>query len=668
MKRIVCFILCAALSLSFAGCGKKAQEVEVDFSVRDGSQVANVKKIDMFSPTWSYVKGGGFNNIESLEALKNAYPLNAESIRMDLAIDHGGIGALLGGDGDGSTEQEWRQTLEAIDYMNEAGMLPYLVMIGVPKYAQKEGGNWSLAPDFDKYEQFCYNVAKFLKSRNVRLGALETWNEPDLPSFFRGTVHEAIDMSVTAAKGLKRGNPDLLVTSLGLCWPIAFMDENNKYTVGGERKTYWQYFMEQSEAAGVMPEALSWHYYGGPDGQFEGNDDEMQNFSYWLYNIRKTLNAYQDGTAAELDGKKYDLSTMQQHLTEFHPCTNQNPIVDDTANCLGGIYDSFRALNEATDVTRVSWPSYISNDFYLLKDTSFARSLAYYAMWAYARLPYATVDIDTGDERLQYLAGVDENRAGIILYNNTHEKTGDERTVTLNCKNLPFKPASLDVYAIGDGYYNGASNEPKRVLHKTNPAEKDGKITFTVGYRDSYYIEFNSAQTAAISQDADVGTIVRKDYYYPFRADNQPYSDFNERSMTAVAGMASNAMGESAVCVTIDDLYGKTLKLDYDTYGHAARTDSSVIGVKLEFCTDSGYVPGTLFAVKNFTCDKALPLGGRSEAAKTVSMGNGLSGTYTIKLSDYAPTGWNGRVACTFTIRDAGYGATSVFTVREAAC
>ncbi len=664
-KKILALALSLALCVPFAGCSaKSAVEIDVDFGTRDGTQVANVKKIDMFSPTWSYAKGGGFNDIEALEQLKNAYGLNAESIRMDLAIDHGGIGSLLGSPGDGTSETEWRQTLEALDYMNDAGLLPYLVLIGVPEYAQKTGGSWALAPDLEKYEQFWYNAAKFLREREIRIGAYETWNEPDLPSFFSGSVREAIDMTIASTRGLKRGDPDALVTALGLCWPMAFMDENKKYNIDGEQKTYWQYFMEQSEASGYMPDALSWHFYGGPNGKYEGNDDEMQNFSYWLYNIRRTLNGYQEGTAEGLGGKRYDISTMQQHVTEFHPCTNQNSIVDDTANCLPGFYNSFKTLKDATDITRVSWPSFISNDFYLLKDTSYARSLGFYAMWAYARLPYGTISVDTGNDKLDYLAGVDKDRAGIILYNNTENAESGEITVTLSCKNLPFDPASLDVYAIGDEYYNGVENEPVKVLHKSHPDAEDGKITFTVGYRDSYYVEFNGAETSVVSEDVDLGRIVRKDYWYPTRADKTPYADFNERSMTAVVGMADNAEGQSAMCVTLDEMKGKTITLSYDTYGDAIKSKAGSLGVKIDFCTDDGYENSTFFAVKDFRKDIALPLGGRSAAEKIVSMGNGMSGTYRLDLAAWAPEGWNGRICCTFLIGNAGRGATTVFTLR----
>ncbi len=78
-------------------------------------------------------------------------------------------------------------------------------------------------------------------------------------------------------------------------------------------------FWESSEKARAIPDGFSWHYYGPSDGDLEGdyiNEGGTGNFNYQLNVVREALNAYQNGTAPELNGKKYDLRRVQQYLLE----------------------------------------------------------------------------------------------------------------------------------------------------------------------------------------------------------------------------------------------------------------------------------------------------------------------------------------------------------------
>ena len=56
MKKWVALLLCGVLlagSACIVSCGgKEGISVSVDFSQKTGTEVQNIKKIDMFSPTW----------------------------------------------------------------------------------------------------------------------------------------------------------------------------------------------------------------------------------------------------------------------------------------------------------------------------------------------------------------------------------------------------------------------------------------------------------------------------------------------------------------------------------------------------------------------------------------------------------------------------------------
>ena len=115
MKKIITLFTAAVLLTGAAACGKTTEtidyinphselwsirydtdstaDMEIDFSKKDGGQVQNVKKIDMFSPTWDFVYGETVN-YASLEQLKYLQEIKSEAFRIDMVFGGGGSATI----------------------------------------------------------------------------------------------------------------------------------------------------------------------------------------------------------------------------------------------------------------------------------------------------------------------------------------------------------------------------------------------------------------------------------------------------------------------------------------------------------------------------------------------------------------------------------------------
>lgn len=182
----------------------------------------------------------------------------------------------------------------------------------------------------------------------------------------------------------------------------------------------------------------------------------------------------------------------------------------------------------------------------------------------------------------------------------------------------------------------------------------------------AYYIEVNDESgKSEVENYVKVGEIVRKDYWYPQRADNAPYSDMHENSFTAYVGMVQNKTGKSAMAATVEGLENKEkLTVNYETWGNLTKTNTSALGVKIEYQrADGTYSDSTFYTISNFNYNLVTPFGSKKQADYIVNMG-GKNGSYEINLKKNAPSDWTGRIILTYQIQDAGEGATAKFIIR----
>ena len=670
-KRLLTLFLSLCLALpTFAGCADVSKTVEVDFGVKDGLAVQNLKKFDNFTSTWAWVgEQTGTTDPNTLKMVPALDEIKAENLRFDLFMGYTGLGYEIGRgpDKNGTTDEEYAQTMQLVDVLLENNVVPYVEYFAAPEYC---GANWKKVDDYEKWEELCRNMATYFKEKDIRLAAHEVWNEPDFNgAFFSGDWVEYIDTYIAATKGIRAANPDAVVVGMSAALPQELC--YNKTTVKDDgEKSAFQRFIERTYE-NYMPDAVSWHYYGR-EGQISGRQDEYENFSSYLNAMRSSLQGYQDGTHEDLaEGVSYPkLETMQQHLNEFNIFQPSVDAIYQTVEMLPGMFYAFDELLTATDVTRVSWAALVGEkngklSYDLIDGQSYQRYPAYHALWMYAHLPVDRVDVDLGNSNLGTMAGVDAHRAGLIVYN----KSNSQQNINVKLTNLPFEKGNLDVYLVDDEHYSYTTqNAPLMVRQRENIDAEGTEVRMALKPHSAYYIELNDVTGKSDTDDyVDLGSIVRRDYWYPDRGDNKPFADIHENSLTAHVGMVNNAEGKSAMALTLDDMkqYGG-LQVNYETWGDPVRSDGSVIGLRVDYRkADGTYQAGNLYTVGNFNYNLVTPFGSKTEAKSVVSMGD-LSGQYNISFAD-APADWDGRIVITYMIKDAGAGATTKFIIREAA-
>ena len=83
---------------------------------------------------------------------------------------------------------------------------------------------------------------------------------------------------------------------------------------------------------------------------------------------------------------------------------------NDTYEQVWAFFDSILRINEASDITRVSWPMWLSSGQFGLYETDYAVNPVYHALWSYARLPVDRVPASTENEAVGLIAGADSQR------------------------------------------------------------------------------------------------------------------------------------------------------------------------------------------------------------------------------------------------------------------
>lgn len=139
-----------------------------------------------------------------------------------------------------------------LDYQASFGVSPLAVLgPGMPKWASRapEGSSVFRAytPTDDAEPYFVDYLNRLMEMADGRLYAIETWNEPDIPLFYRGTVQEMADFTTLAYDTIKAKNPEIEVVGLGLATPA---------------ETYNRFLRKVLEQTGVAPyDAISYHPY-----------------------------------------------------------------------------------------------------------------------------------------------------------------------------------------------------------------------------------------------------------------------------------------------------------------------------------------------------------------------------------------------------------------------
>jgi hypothetical protein len=131
----------------------------------------------------------------------------------------------------GWNQQKEEQLSALLDYQASFGVTPLAVLgPGMPKWVSRAPKGSSAfrayTPRDDVREEFVDYLKRVLEMADGRLYAIETWNEPDIPLFFRGTVKEMAEFTTLAYETIKAHDPSIDVVGLGLATPA---ETKNKF-------------------------------------------------------------------------------------------------------------------------------------------------------------------------------------------------------------------------------------------------------------------------------------------------------------------------------------------------------------------------------------------------------------------------------------------------------
>ena len=631
------------LLLPAAGCAEdaSAETYTIDFSAKTGTEVQFVKKIDAHCPVWPL--NGNMNatlNSDALYTIGALKGMNAEYFRTDMFFGNYGLGASIGSDSGltGLTDVEYSTVMQLEKHLSDAEIKPYLVLNGIPEYAQT--GGYNRKPDYEKYAEVMGNMAAYLKAHGVK-AAYETWNEPDLADWYDG-VYDLMRTSATATSAIKRADENATVSALGLAFVKEFFSKSE--TADGVTMSNFERFLAESEKE-MFPDAIAWHYYGSETGQVEGNFDEGADFTSYL--------SFMHGLINEYAGEYEELCTLEQHLTEYHPVSTMAS-VEDTTQLIGAMFASIEPLLKATDVSRAFWPMYISDSFGVIDKDTYRYNPSYSVLWCYGRLPVDRIAVPEAPENVGIYAAADNSRAGIVLFNGGQE----EVRLRVSSENIPFASATTDVYEVSVEHinYNAGITAPYQLLHKTGE-ERD--IAVTLKGNSAVYIEYNDESGASDLDRRPDAEFLKKEYYYDTRAYGMPYSDVHSESLTVFTSMADNATGKTAANLKLKA--GNILNIGYESWGDFSA--EGTLGVKVSFRRENGEYANSVFYALGDGEEFSLPFGTGRMAEEILSPGFERKGKISVRLTDKAPADWSGEIALTFLMKDAGRGATVKYMV-----
>ena len=162
-----------------------------------------------------------------------------------------GLGSLMTKKGVWNERQAAK--LDAVlDYQASFGVTPLAVIgPGMPKWASRAPVGSSASRAYthrdDVQAEFDEYLNRLIDLADGRLHAIETWNEPDIPLFYRGTVKEMADFTTHAYKLIKAKDPNIEVVGLGLATPA---------------ETHNHFLKELLGHTGLEPfDAISYHPY-----------------------------------------------------------------------------------------------------------------------------------------------------------------------------------------------------------------------------------------------------------------------------------------------------------------------------------------------------------------------------------------------------------------------
>ncbi len=605
---------------------KADQYMTVDFSKRDGAPL--VKKFGMFD-------SGLVGITRTAKDLDKIDGLRAESLRVELGMGRGDMifDDLITGD-IGDMKYKWDDIDRFTELLNSKNVRPYLSYGYCPYPMQGTSKDCRSQPsDLDALSEALEMIAVHFRENGISVGYHEIWNEPDCGDmFYTGSWEDYCKLYEYGVKGIRAGNPDAVVGGPSTAW---IFDPDSRY----------REFLSYVKKNDLPLDFFSMHHYGT------------------TVELEKKLATLRGNISSQGDR----FLTTSIHINEL------NTIASPAWN-YGGPCDSYEMgaevfrmiefLVDQNDVEVVSWAQFLESgvDALGVVNAQGHKKAAYNAFAIYGRMPADRCEVKEKSRGVSGMASSDGHRASLVVWNNIKR----EQSLDLELSSLPFDSGTVTVYRI-DRRYSGYGTSKGENLTPAETIEYSGGSfdwSGNIAKNGVVYIEINDGSAAdniAPSAPGDA-VVIRREHYYSSRGTSN-YAYFDEHTWTARLGSGSEGDSDSVVGVVAEGL-PDILKVSFDIEGEpAANGKNSLLGMRVEFETLSGYKNAVLFhgGIYDGTRDDALPWGSGEPAGNAVEVE--LS-SFEIRLSDYAPDDWNGRVLIVFEMNDCGEGVSAVISVK----
>ena len=627
---------------------ENAEVITVDFSEKDYGKTPYLKKFDMFASTWAWCNdfsGSPQSDMKNLGRIPAVAELLPETVRTDLFMGYWGIGREIGsGDGkDGTTDDEYRLVKNLTDALSASRLNAEFIYFASPVMTGGgiTGDAWKSVKNGAEWKLLCRNISAYFRSHGMGVRRHEIWNEPDYyvsnPKkdgvYFLGSWDDYINVYINGAKGIREGDPDAEIGGVSAAWM-------NRISENGELDR----FLERALEADVLPDYVSWHFYGSNGG--------MKMLEDYISGARKCLE------------KSGDYDTVWQNLNEFNVSLDRDVTMGYSMVRL--TLDAYTRLLSATDIARVAWTSALDRDLEgsdgqaLIDPKTGERTPAYYTQWMYARLPVQPVTTSELSG-VSVMASAERDRAAVLAYDSAINAS----TVTFDMKNIGFDRADITVYAVGREHIQNriSSNSPVKLAEYRDVAVTENmKYTVTVPENGAVLILVDrcggDAPHEKISPLAD--RVVRTDYWYNGRDDGGAHAWVSTKSFVASLGSGSSEKSKGTACaVTLDGMKNEKLTV-FSSHSDGAVKSGAVCGIMISYHTDGEYAKTVYHGFDGADGNISLPLGTGREYDAFCALPDGDS---VIDLSSEAPEGWDGRIQLIFVINGAEKNSGAEFVV-----
>ena len=605
-------------------------QVTVDFSTMSNAPL--LKKFSMYSTT---INGNGSitDFTRQLSSFKNLQTLDAPTYRIDLAM---GKGDTWGYDVVGGTYNSRTYDFTRLDRWTDScfsnNIIPYISWCYVPVPFNSGGNHRDLNQDLANWQTYWQEMHKdfaaHIKSANNRKPVYnEIYNEPDYTDFLTADdyTNRYSDMYKYASLGIRQGDPDAIVGG------PAFAGGNNAPG-----------FLQMVAANNLPLDFFSFHNYRNSDpwpGEVNICENQLQSQGFTKtvlhiseYNFEQGSNwSNKSWLGNTYPGGWYALSYIKEIMDSYH------------------------------DVEKVHWAMFLNAgvtgmgviDFYGKKKA------IYNGFKIFADMPVERYSFSSIDPQIAGMASCSADKCAIVAWNII--TTADKNNVTIRFNNTPFATGDVKVYRIDKLHASSYDSAPENleVVESSNNVTASGyQWTGTIPSQGVVYITLN--RTGSTVRDfhpedsyVDLAKFI-KPYFYYYARRKTFWNNFDEKRWIAYVGSGSE-VGTMVAPVGVEaENLPSIINFKGELNGTPQQIDvNTLVGVQIDFRSSGSYTKSVLFhgGVYNTGRTWAMPWGkgGLPTTVEQVNLAD-----FNVKIADYAPTGWDGRVLITTIIQDCG--------------